>query len=190
MICQVLLPIPFDYGFSYFFAEDLNLRIGDVVKVPFRNKEVFGIVVGFEQENQIDVKKIKNVIEKEEGLNFNSKLLEFIDFVAAYNLVPKGLVLKLSLAILNSSKEPKRKIKELIQEINIDLKYLDGDQKDASDLLLNKIAEEKFQTILLDGVTGSGKTEIYFSAIAKILNKNDNSQIIILLPEIALTSQL
>ncbi|MFT6105900.1 MAG: primosomal protein N' (replication factor Y) [Rickettsiales bacterium] len=190
MICQVLLPIPFDYGFSYFFAEDLNLQIGDVVKVPFRNKEVFGVVVGFDQENQIDVKKIKNVIEKEERLNFNSKLLEFIDFVASYNLIPKGLVLKLSLSILNSSKDSKRKAKDLEQEINIDLKHLEGDQKDAADLLLAKISADKFQTILLDGVTGSGKTEIYFSAIAKIMEKNDNSQIVILLPEIALTSQL
>ncbi|MFT7099414.1 MAG: primosomal protein N' (replication factor Y), partial [Rickettsiales bacterium] len=143
MICQVLLPIPFDYGFSYFFAEDLNLQIGDVVKVPFRNKEVFGVVVGFDQENQIDVKKIKNVIEKEERLNFNSKLLEFIDFVASYNLIPKGLVLKLSLSILNSSKDSKRKAKDLEQEINIDLKHLEGDQKDAADLLLAKISADK-----------------------------------------------
>ncbi len=43
---------------------------------------------------------------------------------------------------------------------------------------------------LLDGVTGSGKTEIYFAIIAKILAQNSNAQILILLPEIALTSQL
>jgi primosomal protein N' (replication factor Y) (superfamily II helicase) len=189
-LCQVLLPVPFDYGFSYFVPEDLTVEIGDVVKVSFRSKEIFGVVVGFKQENEIDVKKIKTVISKDERIKFSAQLLEFIDFVASYNLVSKGLVLKLSLAILNSSKEPKRQKKVVEKLIRIDLKELNESQKKAADLLLEKIFEQKFFAILLDGITGSGKTEVYFRAIAKIIQSATTNQILILLPEIALTSQL
>ena len=44
-----------------------------------------------------------------------------------------------------------------------------------------------FQSALLDGVTGSGKTEVYFEAIAEILRREPDAQILIMLPEIALT---
>jgi primosomal protein N' (replication factor Y) len=46
----------------------------------------------------------------------------------------------------------------------------------------------KFNPILLDGVTGAGKTEVYFEAIIDIL-ENSDQQVLVLLPEIALTSQ-
>ncbi|MFQ5470448.1 MAG: primosomal protein N' [Gammaproteobacteria bacterium] len=45
-----------------------------------------------------------------------------------------------------------------------------------------------FRTCLLEGVTGSGKTEVYFSVIEKVLAKNQ--QVLILVPEIGLTPQL
>ncbi|MCE3255154.1 MAG: primosome assembly protein PriA [Rickettsiaceae bacterium] len=189
-ICQVLLPAPFNFGFSYFAPDDLALEIGDVVKVSFGSKNLFGVVIGFNQENEVDEKKIKTVISKEERTRFSPKLLEFIDWVSSYNLAPKGLVLKLALSILNSSKEPKKKIGWGKSDLNIKLKSLSNDQQKAADFLLQKIDEQKFSTILLDGATGTGKTEIYFSAIAKILQKFPDGQILILLPEIALTSQL
>ena len=48
----------------------------------------------------------------------------------------------------------------------------------------------RYQALLLEGVTGSGKTEVYFSAIANILQQDANAQALILLPEIILTSQV
>ncbi len=41
--------------------------------------------------------------------------------------------------------------------------------------------------VLLDGVTGSGKTEVYFEAIAETLRRDPDAQVLVLLPEIALT---
>ena len=189
-ICQILLPVPFNYGFSYFVPEGLDLKTGDVVKVSFRSKEIFGVAVGLNQENDIDEKRIKTIIDVDEKIKFSTNLLEFIDFVAAYNLAPKGLVLKLSLAILNSSQEAKKKKPAAEKLIIIELKSLNENQQKAADLLLKKVAEQKFSTILLDGITGSGKTEIYFQAIAKTIQKSEYNQALILLPEIALTSQL
>ncbi len=46
------------------------------------------------------------------------------------------------------------------------------------------------QAALLDGVTGSGKTEVYFDSIAAALEADDSSQVLVLLPEIALTQQI
>ena len=82
-LCQALLPVPFDYGFSYFVPEDLLVEIGDVVKVSFRNKEIFGVVIGFDQKNDIDEKKIKTVISKNEkikelGLKAKYRVLELL----------------------------------------------------------------------------------------------------------------
>lgn len=46
-----------------------------------------------------------------------------------------------------------------------------------------------FQVSLLDGTTGSGKTEVYLQVIAKIFNQNRNAQALVLIPEIGLTPQ-
>ncbi|MBX9591535.1 MAG: primosomal protein N' [Hyphomonadaceae bacterium] len=52
---------------------------------------------------------------------------------------------------------------------------------------MRSAAEGAFSVTLLDGVTGSGKTEVYFEAVARTLEKG--RQALIMLPEIALTSQ-
>lgn len=59
------------------------------------------------------------------------------------------------------------------------------DQKAAAEKLRAAIAADAFNVTLLDGVTGSGKTEVYFEAVAAALDKG--KQVLILLPEIALT---
>jgi primosomal protein N' (replication factor Y) len=61
-------------------------------------------------------------------------------------------------------------------------------QTQAAGILCAAIAKGGFSTTLLDGVTGSGKTEVYFEAVAEALRRGQQ-QVLILLPEIALTSQ-
>ncbi|MEH6495104.1 MAG: primosomal protein N' [Pseudomonas marincola] len=64
---------------------------------------------------------------------------------------------------------------------------LSEDQKLAAASLVEAALSSKFSVSLLDGVTGSGKTEVYFEAIAATLKAN--RQALVLLPEIALSSQ-
>jgi len=64
---------------------------------------------------------------------------------------------------------------------------LEDDQRRAADLLLAAVAKNCFSVSLLDGVTGSGKTEVYFEAVARALQQG--RQVLILMPEIALTQQ-
>jgi primosomal protein N' (replication factor Y) len=63
---------------------------------------------------------------------------------------------------------------------------IEGPQKQASVDILESIRAGGFSASLIDGVTGSGKTEVYFEALAETLRQG--RQVLILLPEIALTS--
>ncbi|UXN03907.1 primosomal protein N' [Bartonella sp. HY406] len=64
---------------------------------------------------------------------------------------------------------------------------LEQDQQYAADALEIAVFDNAFSTTLLDGVTGSGKTEVYFEAVARAIELG--RQVLILLPEIALTQQ-
>ncbi|MEZ5757586.1 MAG: primosomal protein N' [Emcibacteraceae bacterium] len=65
---------------------------------------------------------------------------------------------------------------------------LSADQRKAADHIISQQRSESHKAILLEGVTGSGKTEVYFEAIAEAL-KNDKAQVLVLVPEISLTAQ-
>jgi primosomal protein N' (replication factor Y) (superfamily II helicase) len=64
---------------------------------------------------------------------------------------------------------------------------LTGPQRMAADILRGAVRQGGFAVDLLDGVTGSGKTEVYFEAVADTIRKRRQS--LVLMPEIALTAQ-
>jgi primosomal protein N' (replication factor Y) len=66
-------------------------------------------------------------------------------------------------------------------------KRLSASQIDAAAELSEAVRRRAFRPVLLDGVTGSGKTEVYFEAIATALRDDPSAQALVLLPEIALT---
>ncbi|MFD2265473.1 primosomal protein N' [Lacibacterium aquatile] len=61
------------------------------------------------------------------------------------------------------------------------------EQQEVADTVVAAVEAESFAVSLLDGVTGSGKTEVYFAAIAAALQAG--KQVLVLLPEIALSAQ-
>ena len=66
-------------------------------------------------------------------------------------------------------------------------KPLNESQSAAVAALKAMLAEDGFQAALIDGVTGSGKTEVYLEAVAGVLAADPEAQVLVLLPEIALT---
>lgn len=193
---NILLPIAFDEAFTY-KTSDAGISMGDVVLVEFRKSLVWGVVWEAseikEESLKFDKKKIKEIKEKHEFLTLSHANINFINKLSAYNLARKGLVLRAFIGILNSDKVKKLKLDGFEQKVDFHkfkLKDLSARQQEISDEILSS----DINVSLIDGVTGSGKTEIYFAVIAKILKenheKNSDAQILILLPEIALTSQL
>lgn len=68
-------------------------------------------------------------------------------------------------------------------------KDLSEQQKNAVGEIVSQL-DRGFATYLLDGVTGSGKTEVYLESIAHLLEMDEQAQILVLLPEIALTQAM
>jgi len=66
--------------------------------------------------------------------------------------------------------------------------FLSDEQKKAFETIEKNVEAEKFAPFLLFGVTGSGKTEVYFAAIEEVLKKG--KQALVLLPEISVASQI
>ena len=61
-------------------------------------------------------------------------------------------------------------------------------QQNAANILKNSVKKNTFERFLIDGVTGSGKTEVYFEAVNEVVKKGN--QVLILLPEISLVDSL
>ncbi len=182
MLVTVLLPKIFNFPFTYLNKKKIKLKAGDLVEVPFGNKKIIGVV--WDKINKTSKKlKIKS-IERKFEYTLNQNLIKFINWFSAYNLSPKGLVLKMCLGDENN----------VLKNEKINLKFnkkkklkfdFSEDQKNAFDKL--KRYEKDFSVSVLQGVTGSGKTIIYFKLIESFIKKK--KQVIVLLPEIFLTEQ-
>ena len=184
MKVPILLPKVFNYPFTY--ETNIKLKLGDYVEVPFGSSKTVGVVWDNFENNQLKKFKIKKVIKKLNIPNLNKKMVNFINWFSEYNIIPKGMALKLSLLnneileefpeneVKNSSIYYKKKIFQLTKLQEESLKRLEK-------------KNNEFRVHVLQGVTGSGKTIVYFHAIKKILERS--KQCLILLPEIGLISQ-
>ena len=180
----ILLPNIFDYPFTY--ESNLKLKIGDFVEVPFGKSKITGVVWNEFEKNSLKKFKTKKIINKLDIPSLKKSTLEFLNWFAEYNIVPKGMALKM---VLLSGKPTKIFEEKFYQNFNFDIKEnsikLTTEQKKAFDQI--NLSHNKFNVHVLQGTTGSGKTMVYFEVLKKILEKG--KQGLILLPEIGLTSQ-
>ncbi len=180
----ILLPKIFNYPFTY--KSDLNLKVGDYVVVPFGKSKTTGVVWD-EFEKRKDKKfKIKCILQKLNISPLKKNTIKFLNWFSEYNIIPKGMALKL---VLLSSEAIEDKEQEVYKNFKNDIKNtsfkLSIDQKKS----LNKMntINQKFRVHVLQGITGSGKTLVYFETVKSIVK--EGFQGLILLPEIGLTGQ-
>jgi len=185
MKIAVLFPKIFDYPFTYKSEISESLNSGDFVRAPFGSKEITGVV--WPDEQKTDKKfKIKKISKKINVKNLNYSMIEFIKWFSKYNLVPLGMSLKMCL--LNKDVVEKNFDKEF-NKFKIKYKdnklFLNEEQKKSLSFIRNIGSD--YNVTVLEGVTGSGKTLVYFQRIKDLIIKGH--QALILLPEIALTDQ-
>ncbi len=182
MKVPVLIPRIFDHPHTYLSGKFEKIKVGSIVQVPFGKEDEIGVV----WDKVEDTKKsfqLKKIIEIK-PFSFSEKLIQFINWFSIYNLVPKGMVLKMFLGdetLLSKNSDFKLKHKS-----NKKIKFkLNDEQKKCFKDIQN--FGENFNVTLLQGITGSGKTLVYFEKIKENLKKN--KQVLVLLPEIFLTNQ-
>ena len=246
-VVDVLIPVAIDTAYSYRVPAHLVLAPGDVVVVPLGTRQTLGVVW---DTRATGGDNLKSVTSREDWPPLREPLRRFIDWLAAWTLSPRGMVLRMAIRAPEfAGSEPvrvgmrragppparmtpararvlaaldaaailsKRALAEaagcstgvidgLVDEGTIETVALPGDplapspdpeagalrlegqQAEAAAALAAAVEARAFGVSLLEGVTGSGKTETYFEAVAAALRSG--RQTLILLPEIALTAQ-
>ena len=182
MKVPVLIPRIFDHPHTYLSGKFGKLKPGSLVLVPFGKEKEIGVI--WDKTEETDRKfKLRTVLEKK-SFSLNENLIKFINWFSIYNLVPKGMVLKMFLGdkslLLKDVKDFSKTV--ITKKVKFNL---NDEQKKSLDYI-NSFGN-KFNVTLLQGVTGSGKTIVYFEKIKEIIEKK--KQALVLLPEIFLTNQ-
>ncbi len=219
-LVEVLLPNSLAHGFDYSLPEGMQAACGSFVIAPFAGREMPGIIIGAGKSN-LSPDKIKKISRILDFPAAKAEFIKFIKWTAWYNAAASGAVARMVLPVADIYKPEKSKQAKATEKSDIiTIPELSEQQNEAADILWKKINKGHSVT-LLDGVTGSGKTEVYFEVIARLLaegndnqskhsedlrnkisvdNKisasshyekenNKNTQILVLLPEIALSVQ-
>ncbi len=183
---DVLLAHNVSEEFTYKYETIEKPRVGMIVLAPLRSGEKIGVITKVNSVLNNSKIKLKFIKEISPEYRLNSKMIKFLNWVSNYNLIDKGLVLKM---ILSHSKFyfKKKKTKELTSNIkkNVKTVKLSLEQKRASQDILKIFQQRNFKPVLLDGVPGSGKTEVYFDVIKNFVK--DSEQVLIMFPEVSLT---
>ena len=161
------------------YSSETLLKIGQIVEIPLGRQSTIGIVVKNTTQPDFDTKSITKIIYEQP---LPKKLVDALFWLSSYYRCPLSTVIQAALP-RGITKNRRGKLLEAPNITPID-NPLNSTQRAA----IRAIEENPANTILLHGITGSGKTNIYIELCARTLAKNQS--VILLVPEIALTSQL
>jgi primosomal protein N' (replication factor Y) (superfamily II helicase) len=246
-IAEVLLPLALPQAYSYGVPEGLQLQAGDYVEVPLGPRSYIGVVWEVRPATPTNM-KLRDVTQRFDMPPLPGTHRDFVEWLSAYYLEPKGNVLRMVLRVPAAFEPPREQVayrlgasppkrmtpqrqrvlevardgfahpaRELAEAAGVgtavvkamakdgalqvvglpalrpfampdpdaEVFDLSADQAAAADTLRAMVKAGVHTVSLLDGVTGSGKTEVYFEAMAQAVRQG--KQVLLLLPEIALT---
>jgi primosomal protein N' (replication factor Y) len=185
-------------GYDYLPAD--NCHPLSVVDVPLGSRVMTGVVWG-NGTGDVPTNKLKTIIGLSDLPPIPAISHTFVDWVANYTVTPPGAILKMLFGSMRIIKPKKGDDYTCpLPDPDFFQPVLTENQKAAANTLVDKCAfrekrhacagmtQKEFSVILLDGVTGSGKTEVFCEAIAETLRQG--KQALVLLPEIAMTAAL
>jgi len=197
LYAKVAIPAPTHAAFSYAVPEDCasEVRAGARVVVSFRRRLTVGFVLDTMDEapSHIDANKIKPIESVLGDAVFSPRMCEWLSWLASYYCAPIGEVCRSALPKrLTQLKPPKTTRPSVPRELEHRGEQQDfvltGDQQNALKLINDELDTKKPRPVLLYGVTGSGKTEVYLRLFERVVG--EGKQAILLVPEIGLTPQL
>ena len=177
-IVKILVPNVINNGYDYRLTEPAD--VGDLVSVSVMNRVYVGLIIG-DGDGNVSAEKIKPVIATH-GASLPKSTVEWIKKMSEWTMMPMGSIFKLIVGAADFSAINNKQltINNYFDTGNVVLN--DGQKAAAKSINL-----DGFNAHLLDGITSSGKTQVYFDAAWRAY-KNGKS-VLIMMPEIALTAQ-
>ncbi|GIZ51703.1 primosomal protein N' [Noviherbaspirillum aridicola] len=193
----VALDTPLDTCFDYRWQGGGDPQPGQLALVPFGRREEIGLIVAVGGRTEVPADKLKDALAVRLQLPpLAARWIELCAFAADYYQRPLGEVAVPALpknlraaktVALDRALKKLDKLAPAGDATPADAPVLNAAQQQAADAISEA---QGFAPLLLYGVTGSGKTEVYLKAAARVLARDAQAQVLIMVPEINLTPQL
>ena len=205
-IAKVIVDVPTLPPLDYAIPDSMLVAPGDRVMVNLRSRVLPGIVATVGDNSEVEFSRLRAIREVfKDTAPLSKEWMALTRFASQYYVrgwgevalaaLPswlkqaptarrEGRLEKLRLALQDELRALKS---DLANKPVIHKPTLNPDQRAAYEAIVSKTG---FQTFMLYGVTGSGKTEVYLQVIEQTLARDPEAQVLLLVPEINLTPQL
>jgi primosomal protein N' (replication factor Y) len=189
---RVALDVPLPRLFDYALPAGASVASGDRVTVPLGRRNQTGVVIEAESASELAFDRLKEIIDvRSDAPRLSADWLELMRFLSAYYQRPLGetVIAALPPRLRSIKPLPRKALNGAVHPGSARFApthALSADQARVVETIAGKFGA--FSAVLLHGVTGSGKTEVYLQLIARVLERG--GQALVLVPEISLTPQV
>lgn len=200
-LIDVVVPLPIYRALTYILPGDtLFPPKSSRVLVPVGGRNMVGMAWGTPAKKppSVDLKRVKRILDQ--GPLLPESLISFLEWTSSYYFYPIGQVIAEALppGLLSArnrrisqisnglprSRDCRPEFLSWSSEIPL---HLTREQEEVFNAICNALATSSYHPILMHGVTGSGKTEVYLRAAEACVRQTRS--VLVLVPEIAMTTQ-
>ena len=200
-LLDVVVPLPIYTALTYILSgHTFSPAKGSRVLVPVGRRNMVGVAWGTPAKKppSVDLKKVKRILDQ--GSILPESLISFLEWTSSYYFYPIGQVLAEALPPgllsarnrrisqisngLPKSRDCRPEFPTWSTEVPL---QLTEEQKIVLNTICDALATKSYHPILVHGVTGSGKTEVYLRASKECVKQGRS--VLVLVPEIAMTTQ-